>query len=285
MDHLDFEVNKEDVFFAEVDPKDKYTTIIEQLLPIRDEVADLQDKVDEIYEPELYLELDRVIGRKSYNRRNNLFYTEDNHLIFSAGSIIVGLQIPHLGGILEGEFHKEYFSQSFLEPDSENIFTTNPEISCMAISQDRKFLCIGTTQTHAQLILWELTSRTFMKNMTLNDCCTILLLKYSFDHRMIACVALTRNYTQIVYLIDTHKSTILGAMNLLYSLPFKIKDLESIQNVKQGALQEELLQQSIEDMEDEGFLDKSQLKVTFLAIMIILDEFIITAGDDGFVSF
>jgi len=317
MDHLDFEVNKEDVFFAEVDPKDKYTTIIEQLLPIRDEVADLQDKVDEIYEPELYLELDRVIGRKSYNRRNNLFYTEDNHLIFSAGSIIVGLQIPHLGGILEGEFHKEYFSQSFLEPDSENIFTTNPEISCMAISQDRKFLCIGTTQTHAQLILWELTSRTFMKNMTLNDCCTILLLKYSFDHRMIACVALTRNYTQIVYLIDTHKSTILGAMNLLYSLPFKIKDLEflpysktefitcgvqhmslwnykggilnfrelPIQNVKQGALQEELLQQSIEDMEDEGFLDKSQLKVTFLAIMIILDEFIITAGDDGFVSF
>jgi hypothetical protein len=101
--------------------------------------------VDETYEPELYLELDRVIGRRSYNRRNNLFYTENNKLVFSAGSIIVSLQIPPEGAILENNFFEDYFSQTFLEPDSENLFTSNPEISCMTISKNRRFLCIGTT--------------------------------------------------------------------------------------------------------------------------------------------
>ena len=314
MDHLDYDINREDVFFAELDPKDKYTTMIEQLLPIRDEVYELQQDIDKTYDPELYLELNRVIGRRSYNVRNNLFYTEDNQLVFSAGSIVVGLQIPPEGALLEQGYEEEYFSQVFLEPDTENIFTTNPEISCMAISKNRKFLCVGTSQTHAQLIIWELTSRTFIKNMTLNDSCKIMLLKYAYDTRMICCVALTRNYTQVVYLIDSHKSEILGAMNLLYSIPFKIKDLEflpyskiefitcgvqhmslwtykggvlnfrelPIQHSRQGTSQDELISAGF-DRGDSVGMGEAQLRITFLAIIIILDEFIVTAGDDGYV--
>ena len=49
---------------------------------------------------------------------------------------------------------------------------------------------------------------------------------------MIACVALTRNYTQSVYLIDSHKSQIQGVCNFFYSLPFKIKDLEFLPTSK-----------------------------------------------------
>lgn len=314
LDHIDYDVNKEDIFFNEVDPKDQYTTSIEQLLPLRDEIVALKQNIDENCEPEIYLELDRVIGRKAYNRRNNLFYTHDDQLIFCSGSLIVGLRIPPLGEILDHNNAQDYFQQTFLEPDSENIFNTNPEISCIAICRNRKFLCIGTTQTQAKLIIWELTSRTFMRSMTLTDCCTILMLKYAFDTRMVACVALTKNYTQVVYLIDTYKCEILGASNLLYSLPFKIKDLEflpesktefitcgvqhmslwnykggllsfkelPIQNVKQGPTQDDLM---MGDRIGGGIEGNKLLRVTFMSIIFILDEFIVTGADDGCVRF
>lgn len=312
MDHLDYDINREDIFFSEVEPKDKYTTAIEQYLPLRDEIVAIKQNIDENCEPEIYIELDRVIGRKAYNRKNNLFYSQNNQLIFSSGSLIVGLQIPPVGQLLEGDFHHDYFQQSFLEPDSENIFNTNPEISCMAICRNRKFLCIGTSQTQAKLIIWELTSRTFMKSMTLSDCCTILMLKYAYDTRMIACVALTKNYTQVVYLIDTYKSIILGASNLLYTLPFKIKDLEflpmsktefitcgvqhmslwnykggllnfkelPIQNVKQGPSQDDLIGDNFGPQNGSSQL----LRIAFISIIFVLDEFIVTGGDDGCVS-
>lgn len=150
MDHLDFPMtDKPDLYFAEVDSRDKYSTVIEQLLPARNEVVDIKQQIDVSYEPELYLSLDRVLGRRAYNRRNNLFFTDNNQLIFPAGSMLVSMSIPPEGEVLQDGYHDRYFSQSFLEVDSENIFSVNPEISCMAISQNRKFICIGTTQTNA----------------------------------------------------------------------------------------------------------------------------------------
>jgi hypothetical protein len=110
MDHLDYDINREDVFFAEVEPQDKFTTIIEQLLPIRDEVIELQQTRDETYEAELYLELAKVIGRRSYNRRNNVFFTENNQLVFSAGSVVVSLKIPPEGVVLDNNYSENYFS-------------------------------------------------------------------------------------------------------------------------------------------------------------------------------
>ena len=78
-----------------------------------------------------------------------MFFTDNNQLIFPAGSILVSMSIPKEGEILEDGYHEKYFKQSFLEIDSENIFSVNPEISCMAISHNRKFVALGTTQTNA----------------------------------------------------------------------------------------------------------------------------------------
>lgn len=316
LDHVDLPLqDKNDLFFAEVESRSKYTTTIEQHLPARDEIVDVKQKIDETYEPELYLEIDRVLGRRAFNRRNNLFFTDNNRLIFPAGSILVSLTIPPEGEILDDTCYDHYFDQSFLEVDSENIFSVNPEISCLAISHNRKFVCIGTTQSNAQLLIWELTSQTFMKNMTLQDCCTVLMLKYSYDTRMVACIALTRNYTQVVYLIDTHTSQILGACNLFYSLPFKIKDLEflptsktefitcglqhmtlwtykggilnfrelPIESIQLGPSQDEILDRSDEEPDVEE--KKDTFRVTFLSLLFIMDEFILTAGDDGHVIY
>lgn len=120
----------------------------------------------------------------------------------------------------------------------------------------------------------------------------------------------------MVYLIDTQTSQILGAKNLLYSYPFKIKDIEflpfskteflscgvqhmtlwslkggllnfrelPIQNIKNSVTQDELLREvSNMDANREESGNRSQLRITFLAIIILMDEFILTAGDDGYV--
>jgi WD40 repeat protein len=311
LDHLDYEIAREDVFLAEVEPKDKYLSIIDELLPLRDEIVDIKQKIDETIEPEIYLELEKVIGRKAYNRRNNLLLTEDNQLVFSSGSIIVSLQIPPQGSSLDQNFQDSYFQEKFLEIDKENIFSISPEISTISICDDGKFLCAGTTQNNAKLLIWELTSKTFFKSMTLNDCCTVLIIRYAYDSRNIACVALTRTYTQCIYLIDSEQDKILAVVNNLYSVPFKIKDLDFLPNSKSefitcgvqhmtlwsykgGILNfKELpiqflktkpqMNSEMSDSQNDINSDDSILRITFLAIKFVLD-FIITAGDDGAVS-
>jgi len=42
-----------------------------------------------------------------------------------------------------------------------------PEISAIAFDDDRKILCIGTTQLTAKVIIWEICSRTKLKDLEL----------------------------------------------------------------------------------------------------------------------
>lgn len=58
----------------------------------------------------------------------------------------------------------------------------------------------------------------------------IMNIKFAHDNRHIICNAITNEYTMTIMLIDTQNSTVLGAVNFLYSIPFKIKDLEFFPN-------------------------------------------------------
>ena len=50
----------------------------EKLIKMRQQINELQQNIDRTIPQELDLKLEKVIGRKAYNRRNNLHYTEDN---------------------------------------------------------------------------------------------------------------------------------------------------------------------------------------------------------------
>ena len=52
---------------------------------------------------------------------------------------------------------------------------------------------------------------------------TVLNLKFAHDSRHICCLGQTKNYTLMVFLIDSVEQTILGTMDLIYSVPFKIR--------------------------------------------------------------
>ena len=142
-------------------------------------------------------------------------------------------------------YDEQLFEQKFLEVDSEDLFSINPEISIITLSHDKTFLCAGTIQTNAKLLIWELTSRTFIRSkffnkilgLVLHDCCMVLLLKYAEDARHIACICLTRDYTQCVYLIDSKTCKILGSFILFYKKRFcEFVVFDTLQNKRLGIL-------------------------------------------------
>ena len=226
LDHKDYKMEIDDIFLRGIERKEEYLKIVKEMLPLRNEIVELKQNVDTSIEPELSLKLEKVIGRKAFNRRKNMFYTQDNHLVFSAASLIVLMNIPPEGFELTAQNRAHFFKESFLEPDSKNDYSVSPEISTFAISKDRKCICVGTIQSKAKIITWELTSRTYLNSLILEDCCVVLNLSFSYDMKSIGCVALTKHYTQRVYLIQTENLVILGTVEFNLSTPIKIKDIE-----------------------------------------------------------
>ena len=195
LDHLDYQMEIEEIFLREIERREEYEKIVNDSLPLRNQIVELKKNVDTSVIPEINLELKKVIGRKAFNSRNNMFYTADNNIAFIAASLIVLMKIPPEGLELTEENKSQFFTETFLDPDSEEDYSISPQISTFTLSKDRKHICVGTMQTKAKLITWELTSRTYMNTLILDDCCVILNLSYSFDRSRILCVALTKHYT------------------------------------------------------------------------------------------
>jgi hypothetical protein len=64
-----------------------------------------------------------------------------------------------------------------------------------------------------------------MDSITLEDCCVVLNLCYSGDMKRIVAIALTRDHTQRLYLIETAGLVVLGTCEMKYSAAIKIKDI------------------------------------------------------------
>ena len=331
LDHTGYDMNMEDMFFREIEKRDEYRKIITEMLEARNQIIELQQNIDLDVEPEVSLKLEKIIGRKAFNRRNNVYYTANNHLLFSAASLLVMVDIPPEGMEITPDVKKMFFREKFLEVDRGDFDSTSPEISTFTLSPDRRYVCVGTIQKKAKLITWELTTNTFVKAWTLDNCCVVLNIKYSSDKKRLVCIALTEHYTQVVMLIDNNTGEILGSNDFSYSIPFRIKDVDFLpksndefvtigfQHLSKWKLQggiitfDELpIENPKEMMKKAGILhivqerehrkhrtqQKNQdpildenneeifpLEVTFLALIFLFDELMITAGDDGFVIY
>ena len=64
-----------------------------------------------------------------------------------------------------------------------------------------------------------------LNTMNLSMIITVLNLKFAHDSRHICCLGQTKDQTIMVFLIDTEIGQILGATDLIYSVPFKIRDI------------------------------------------------------------
>jgi WD40 repeat protein len=327
LDHTEYKLDMEDMFLREVEKKSEYKKIISEMLESRNQIIELQQNIDSSIDPEVSLRLEKIIGRKAFNRRNNVYYTANNHLLFSAASLLVLIDIPPEGMDITEATKKEFFKEKFLDVDGANAESTSPEISTFTLSPDRRYVCVGTAQKKAKLITWELTTFTFVKEWTLDNCCVILNLKYSGDKKRIVCIALTESYSQMVMLIDNSTGEILGSTEFNYSIPFRIKEVEfwpksndefvtlGFQHLSRWKLNgglliyqelpienpEEMLKKAgVQRIEQERanrikkygnkpFFDEKgnetfPLEVTFMAVIFLFDELMVTGGDDGYVN-
>lgn len=326
LDHTDYKMDMEDMFLREVEKKSEYKKIIAEMLESRNQIIELQQNIDTSVEPEISLRLEKIIGRKAFNRRNNVYYTANNHLLFSAASLLVMINIPPEGLEITDENKSLFFKEKFLEIDRGDAESTSPEVSTFTLSPDRRYVCVGTLQKKAKLITWELTTNTFVKEWTLENCCVVMNIKYSGDKKRLACVALTENYSQLVMLLDNGTGEILGSTEFAYSVPFRIKEVEflpksneefvtlGLQHLSHWKLNGGLLtfqelpienpremmkKAGIQRIEHERNRRKEKnknaiemkdgeevfpLEVTFMAIIFLFDELMITGGDDGYVD-
>jgi hypothetical protein len=185
------------------------------------------------------LKLITIIGRKAYNRRNNLLYDYDERLIYLAGCNLIITTLdeddepdqPSLttqfkkfkGGSLDQQEPTVF--QEFIKLD-QTAQSSSPEISCIALSIDKKLLCAGTIETKAKLLIWDICSRTCVRSLTLNNCSMVMNIKFAYDNRHVCCNAITNEYTMMILLIDTEMPSVLGCVNFSYTIPYKIKDIE-----------------------------------------------------------
>jgi WD40 repeat protein len=325
LDHTDYRMEMEDMFLREVEKKSEYKKIIAEMLESRNQIIELQQNIDTSVEPEISLKLEKIIGRKAFNRRNNVYYTANNHLLFSAASMLVMINIPPEGLDITEESKQIFFKEKFLEIDGGDAESTSPEVSTFTLSPDRRYVCVGTLQKKAKLVTWELTTNTFVKEWTLENCAVIMNIKYSGDKKRLACIALTESYSQVVMLIDNNTGEILGSTEFTYSVPFRIKEIDFLPKsneefvtlglqhlshwkLKGGLLifeelpienpREMMKKAGIQRIEHERNRRKEKnknaiemkdgeevfpLEVTFMAIIFLFDELMITGGDDGYV--
>ena len=172
------------------------------------------------------LELVNSIGRKAHNRLNNLFYDFNENIIYIDGCNLVvtnprteefpedPVQSP--GGQIQ---LRQEFIRLDQSPDS-----TSPEISCFSLSNDLKFLIAGTIQTNARIIIWDISSRTCINTITLQGTSMVVMVKFAHDNRHAVASVVTKAYSLMIYLLDTHLNQVLGCANFIYSAPYRIKD-------------------------------------------------------------
>jgi hypothetical protein len=88
LDNLNYEKSQTDLF-SELISKVKFKNLYNELLPLRASTGEKLRNVDDTRPPEVELRLQSIIGRKSYNRRNNLFYDFDERLLYIAGCNLI----------------------------------------------------------------------------------------------------------------------------------------------------------------------------------------------------
>ena len=239
-DYTNFNSERERETVMESSHYETFRSLSTEIFPLRNRISDVCKGAQSIDEPEIELELETVIGRKAFDRKNNLYYDFDERIIYSMGNLI----IVHDPVTSEAAFNEEVGSlesfeednkkpkkkpasakQEFFKVDGEASTPTAPEISALALSTDRRFICAGTQEIHASIYIWEVCSRTCIKSLKLNNCSIIQNIKFAYNSCHVCAIGISPDYTQIIYLIDALKGQVLGYINHVNSLNEKIRDL------------------------------------------------------------
>jgi hypothetical protein len=203
--------------FTDTLGKEEFEILCKESWVQRNTLIDIYNNKDENTYNSISIDLEYIIGRRAYDRRNNLKYDLNNRIVYSVSSYIVYLT------------NKEnQISQEFLVPEEDFTSNIQKEISCFAISEDKRYLAAGLNGTESQISIWELNTSSHLNNIKIPQCTIISLLKFNYNNKRLVGVGLNKFYQSLVFLVENNieSSEIIAVTALIKSLPFKIKDID-----------------------------------------------------------
>lgn len=126
--------------FAEIPSQEKFNTLINEQWNNRLEVAEFNQNInqEEFADPACELELETVIGRRAFDRRNNLKMDCNDRIVYPAGSLMVYIKVGN------EENGMAVPKQDFLRPEEQRFSAISPEVSAFTLTDDKRLLIIGT---------------------------------------------------------------------------------------------------------------------------------------------
>lgn len=78
----------------------------------------------------------------------------------------------------------------------------HPEISAMVLAEDKRLLLVGTAEEEAKLLLWNISTNTYLTQIPLPTFVSVLILKLSLSAKRAAIVGLTSKSGKNLLYID-----------------------------------------------------------------------------------
>jgi WD40 repeat protein len=291
-----------------ISPKD-FEKLVKENQQVKLELLHLKEQVAP--GSRIELKLDRVIGRTARDVRNNIALTYDNKVVFCVGSLVCLMPLK------PSETRQEFL---MTETQMEKHFIA-PQVAALALSNDRRFLCVGTLEDPATLYFWEVCSKICFHQLKLPEVVQVIYLGYSHADLHVLAVCLTTRYTQAVYLLRNEPPRlprVRAVCEMRYSPVFKIQAFAFMpdnayefvtageQHLARWKVQNETLmfqevRLEINDeinkagnyhqvrhkklVDEHGYVDPKQIQSVFQTVAYIEPELLMTGSVDGTIHF
>ena len=83
-------------------------------------------------------------------------------------------------------------------------------------------MAAGVVQVKTQIYIWDICTRTRLKQINLPNSVMVQCIKFAYDKRHIAVTTLSNEFTQMLIILDTETEEIKSVSNFTYSLPYRI---------------------------------------------------------------
>lgn len=142
----------------DIEDAHSFQNFLQFVQPQRLKLVDIIDNISKETFPLIRLRMHRIFGRKAFNRKNNIFVSENKQLIYSAGTSIVEI---HLHDCINKASQKSSeLRQHFLLPEESRVAA---EVSVLALSPNKKDLCFATIERNSFFKLMDITTHAVLK--------------------------------------------------------------------------------------------------------------------------
>jgi WD40 repeat protein len=194
--------------FAEVVALDVYNKVYTQTwIPQSEVLLSCTRTID--------IKLQSSIGRRARDRRNNMKYDCEDRIVYISGNnLIIYTKSPSF--------------QTFLQYNYKTTQVNLGEISCFCLTPDKRMVFLGTAELECKVMLWDLNACLMVLSYSIADNCTVLCMTPSASCRYLACITLSKQYTQVLQLLQISSNfsvALVCSYTINSTCVYKVKDI------------------------------------------------------------